>query len=69
MSIAGEGPIWLIGAGNMGGAMLRGWLKAGVDPRRITVIDPSGPALPEGVAVLPAPPIDGEVPAILVLAV
>ena len=33
----------LVGAGNMGGAMLSGWLKAGRDPKSITVIDPSPP--------------------------
>jgi pyrroline-5-carboxylate reductase len=65
--IAGDGPIWLAGAGNMGGAMLRGWLGAGIDPARITVIRPSGTPI-EGVTVLTAPPPDGEVPAVLVLA-
>ncbi len=67
--IAGGGPIWLVGAGNMGGAMLRGWLAAGIPAERITVIDPSLPALTGGVTVLAAPPPDGEVPAVLVLAV
>lgn len=67
--IAGGGPIWLVGAGNMGGAMLRGWIGAGISPERIAVIDPSAPAVPTGVTVLSAPPIDGESPAILVLAV
>ncbi len=33
----------LVGAGNMGGAMLGGWLKAGRDPKSITVIDPNPP--------------------------
>lgn len=33
----------LVGAGNMGGAMLGGWLAQGVAPERITVIDPSPP--------------------------
>ena len=65
--IAGNGPIWLAGAGNMGGAMLRGWLESGIDPARITVIRPSGTPI-EGVTVLRAPPPDGEVPAVLVLA-
>jgi pyrroline-5-carboxylate reductase len=65
--LAGNGPIWLVGAGNMGGAMLRGWLSAGIDPRRITVIRPSGTPI-EGVTVLKAPPADGEAPAVLVLA-
>jgi len=35
-----DGPLWLIGAGNMGGAMLRGWLAAGLDPALVTVIRP-----------------------------
>lgn len=34
------GLIALVGAGNMGGAMLSGWLKNGVDPSSILVIDP-----------------------------
>lgn len=35
--------IVLIGAGNMGGAMLSGWLKSGIKGSEITVIDP-GPS-------------------------
>ena len=34
----------LVGAGNMGGAMLGGWLAAGHAPSAITVIDPNPPA-------------------------
>lgn len=64
---AGGDPIWLAGAGNMGGAMLRGWLASGIDPARITVIRPSGTPI-DGVTVLRAPPPGGEAPAILVLA-
>lgn len=63
-----EGPIWLVGCGNMGGAMLRRWLAAGLDPARVTVIKRSDAVLAEGVRVLRAPPPDG-VPAVLVLAV
>jgi len=33
--------ICLVGAGNMGGAMLAGWLESGVEPSRLTVIDPA----------------------------
>ena len=65
--IAGDGPIWLAGAGNMGGAMLRGWLRAGIDRARVTVIRPSGTPI-ERVTVLTAPPPDSEMPAVLVLA-
>jgi pyrroline-5-carboxylate reductase len=67
--LAAAGPLWLVGAGNMGGAMLRGWLAAGLDPKAVAVIDPAGPSVPNGVRLLPAPPPDGEEPATLVLAV
>jgi len=67
-ALAGGGPIWLAGAGNMGGAMLRGWLGEGIAPDRIIVIRPSGAAVADGVAVYKAPPPDGEMPAVLVLA-
>jgi pyrroline-5-carboxylate reductase len=63
-----EGQLWLVGAGNMGGAMLRGWIAAGVDPARITVIDPGATSVPDGVTLLATPP-DGAAPAILILAV
>ena len=64
-----EGPLWLVGAGNMGGAMLRGWIDAGVDPAQITVIDPHAKDLPTGVLTLAAPRPDGAFPATLILAV
>ncbi|QAY76358.1 pyrroline-5-carboxylate reductase [Sphingosinicella sp. BN140058] len=63
-----EGPIWLIGCGNMAGAMLQGWLRAGADPRSFTVIRPSGTPVAEGVRVLTALPED-EVPALVLLGV
>jgi pyrroline-5-carboxylate reductase len=34
------GPLVLIGAGNMGGAMLEGWLALGLDPAKVVVIEP-----------------------------
>lgn len=43
MAFAAGGPIVLIGAGNMGGAMLTGWLKNGIPGADVLVIDP-GPA-------------------------
>ena len=61
-------PFWLIGCGNMAGAMLEGWLAAGADPARFTVIRPSGRAAAPGVRVLTAPPL-GETPAIAMLGV
>lgn len=43
MAGVASGPIVLIGAGNMGGAMLSGWLKSGVKGADILVIDPGPP--------------------------
>lgn len=43
MALALEGDLILAGAGNMGGAMLAGWLERGLDPKRIVVQDPSPP--------------------------
>ena len=60
------GPIWLVGCGNMAGAMLAGWLARGADPRQVTVIRPSGAPGPEGVRVLRSLPED-EVPALVLL--
>lgn len=49
--------IWMIGCGNMAGAMLSRWLATGLDPARVTVVDPAGPALPVTVlAKLPETP-------------
>jgi len=44
MSIDFKGTLVLVGAGKMGGAMLEGWLRSGVDPKRIVAIDPSPPS-------------------------
>ena len=41
----------IIGCGNMGGAMLAGWLAAGVDPARLAVLDPALAEAPDGVAL------------------
>ena len=61
-----SGPFWLIGCGNMAGAMLRRWLSQGLDPAQVTVITRSGRGAPEGVRSLTALPID-ETPATLML--
>ena len=34
------GSLTLVGAGKMGGALLRGWLAGGLDPSRTTIVDP-----------------------------
>jgi pyrroline-5-carboxylate reductase len=41
----------IIGCGNMGGAMLAGWLAAGEAPSRFSVLDPALAEVPEGVAL------------------
>lgn len=66
--IAIQGPIWMIGCGNMGGAVLRRWLAAGLDLALVTVVTRSGGGAPAGVRTLTAPP-SGETPETLVLAV
>ncbi|HVY01015.1 MAG TPA: pyrroline-5-carboxylate reductase [Pseudorhodoplanes sp.] len=35
------GPVALIGAGKMGGAMLEGWLASGLDPNKVVVVEPN----------------------------
>ena len=41
----------IIGCGNMGGAMLAGWLAAGEPPSRFAVLDPALPEAPAGVTL------------------
>lgn len=48
--------ILICGCGNMGGAMLAGWLAAGFDPARFTVVDPVLAQAPGGVRLLRAVP-------------
>ncbi len=50
MSMALNGPLVLVGAGKMGGAMLAGWLARGLDPKLVFVQDPGPP--PEVAALL-----------------
>ena len=44
--------ILILGCGNMGGAMLAGWLAAGFDPEQFTVVDPFLAEAPAGVRLL-----------------
>jgi len=41
----------MVGCGNMGGAMLAGWLAGGVEASRITIVDPALATAPPGVAL------------------
>lgn len=38
-----SGKLVLLGAGKMGGAMMEGWLEAGIVPSQLVVLDPSPP--------------------------
>lgn len=55
----------LVGCGNMGGAMLEGWLAGGLPPRTFTVVDPLCGKVPPGVALLRAIPPEGRFDAVL----
>jgi pyrroline-5-carboxylate reductase len=68
------GPLLLIGAGKMGGALLEGWLKQGLDPATVFIQDP---ALSErmktliaryGIVASDAPELPAE-PAVILIAV
>lgn len=41
----------IIGCGNMGGAMLAGWLAAGLPAQRFAILDPALEAVPDGVTL------------------
>ncbi|MBO6783146.1 MAG: NAD(P)-binding domain-containing protein, partial [Alphaproteobacteria bacterium] len=47
--MAGPGSILLVGCGKMGSALMEGWIARGTPPETIFVVDPAGPALPDGV--------------------
>jgi pyrroline-5-carboxylate reductase len=57
--------ILIVGCGHMAGAMLQGWLTAGFEPGRFTVVDPAIRWLPGGIEPLTAVPTSGEFDAIL----
>ena len=67
MTVTLAGPLLLVGAGKMGGALLAGWLRQGLDPALVYVQDPTpapevaGLMASHGIRVrhqakLPAPP-------------
>ncbi len=64
MAAAFPTPAWLVGCGNMAGAMVEGWRAAGVDFSGITVIRPSGTPV-EGVRTVTTYP--DEKPAFVML--
>jgi pyrroline-5-carboxylate reductase len=60
---------WLVGCGNMGGAMLGRWMDAGLNPAGVTVIDPGAPQVPPGVRVVADLRDAGAAPDMILLAV
>ena len=58
MSGPWPGSLVIFGCGNMGGAMLEGWLAGGLDPATVTVVDPVREHAPDGVKVLRQAPQD-----------
>jgi pyrroline-5-carboxylate reductase len=64
------GPLWLVGCGNMAGAMLRRWLDAGtLAAGDVTVINRSGTLPIEGIRVVTQVPADAAAPATIMLGV
>jgi pyrroline-5-carboxylate reductase len=74
MTLRLAGPLLLVGAGKMGGALLEGWLKQGLDPATIFVQDPAphdaltALAKKHGIAASDAPELP-EPPAVILVAV
>ena len=56
MAMATFNSILIVGCGNMGGAMLTGWLAGGIPAGHFTVVDPFLEAVPAGVTLLRALP-------------
>src|SRR4051812_26151181 len=61
-----SGPLWLVGCGNMAGAVLAPSVGGGGGPAHVSVIRPSGAPCVDGVRVTRDYPED-EVPAIVLL--
>ena len=66
MTAAFPAPAWLVGCGNMAGAILDGWRAAEIDLSPVTVIRPSGKAV-DGVRVVSSVADAGPPPKLVVL--
>ena len=75
MPLTLAGPLVLLGAGNMGGALLKGWLAGGLDHKLVVALDPAPPEpmrvflAGHGIACHAAAPALASPPAVIVLAV
>ena len=63
------GPLWLVGCGHMGGALLDRWLACGLDPDSVTVIDPDPKSVAPGIRVVGTPRDAGDPPSVVLLAI
>ncbi len=75
MSLSLNGPLLLVGAGKMGGALLEGWLKRGLKPSQVVVQDPSPSADiksmldTHGIGCVASADAGGSPPAVILMAV
>jgi pyrroline-5-carboxylate reductase len=74
MTLSLAGPLLLVGAGKMGGALLEGWLRQGLDPAAIFIRDPAPPPEMQALAarhdiVVAAAPDLPALPSVIVVAV
>jgi pyrroline-5-carboxylate reductase len=65
LPLAWPASLLFVGCGNMGGAMLAGWLAGGLPPGRFTVVDPGLAGAPAGVRLLRELPVSESFDAIL----
>ncbi len=63
------GSLVLFGAGKMGSALLEGWLRLGLDPRKVAIVDPQPSATVTRLGVSINPPRLDQPATVLVLAV
>jgi pyrroline-5-carboxylate reductase len=74
MTLRLAGPLLLVGAGKMGGALLEGWLRQGLDPAAVFIQDPAPPpdvaalAARHGIAASVGPDLPSA-PSVIVVAV
>ena len=66
-----SGLVVLVGAGKMGGALLEGWLRLGLDPRKLAVVEPQPSAeisalSRRGVRLNPQPQTIGDAAALVI---
>jgi len=64
-----DAPLVLVGAGNMGGALMAGWLSAGLDPSGLVVVAPSLPDVTGARVVASADALSGTTAATVIIAV